>query len=79
MLVISSQQTHSNEYFQRIPHLDSLLGDISEPDEDMSDTSSLGSEASLELDKVPRHQLLDNSAAKHKTELVHRYGAFLNI
>jgi len=56
----------------RIPHLESLLGEISEPEEDMSDTSSLGSDASLELDKVPRHQLLDNSAAKHKTEVVHR-------
>ena len=32
--------------------MDSLVGEISEPEEDMSDTTSLGSEASLELDKV---------------------------
>ena len=31
------------------------------------------SDVSSELDTViPRHQLLDNSAAKHKTDLVHR-------
>ena len=32
------------------------------------------SDVSTELDTaVPRHQLLDNTAAKHRTELVHRY------
>ena len=31
-------------------------------------------DVSTELDTiVPRHQLLDNTAAKHRTELVHRY------
>ena len=30
---------------------------------------------STELDSViPRHQLLDNTAAKHKTDLIHRSG-----
>ena len=36
----------------------------------MSNTEDVSSE----LDKlVPKHELLDNTAAKHKTDLIHRY------
>ncbi len=64
-------------FFQVVPPFD-FQGELSEPEEDMSDCTSLGSEASLELDKIPRHTLLDCSAAKHKTELVHRNVVFCN-
>ena len=62
--------------FQEVPPVDSLVLDLSEAEDDMSDTTSLGSAASIELDQVPRHPLLDCTAAKHKTELVHRNVVF---
>ena len=35
----------------------------------------MSDDVSTELDTViPRHQLLDNTAAKHKTDLIHRWG-----
>ena len=44
-----------------------MAGDLSDPEDE---------DPSAELDRaVPRHQLLDNSAAKYKTELVHRGAA----
>ena len=50
-----------------VPRVGEMAGDISDPEEE--------EDASLELDRaVPRHELLDNTAAKHKTELVHRGG-----
>ena len=37
-------------------------------------TEKMSDDVSTELDTViPRHQLLDNTAAKHKTDLIHRF------
>ena len=53
--------------FQIVPRVGEMAGDLSDPEDE---------DPSAELDRaVPRHQLLDNSAAKYKTELVHRGAA----
>jgi len=51
-----------------VPRVGDMVGELSDPEDEV--------DASAELDRaVPRHQLLDSSAAKHKTELVHRGAA----